>query len=156
MAVFPSVNLAEAGFNSDACLIEVLRVVEVRLLWDLKWKARLPLEQSAFLIGVADETGLLNEGEVFCQVHDPDDDSKGPEVIVGDVVVCRPPVLHPGDIRKVVAVDCPQLRHLKNVIVFNTKGERDITNTLAGGDLDGVSVDLDFASAPSLITLFYP
>jgi RNA-dependent RNA polymerase len=57
-----------------------------------------------------------------------------------------------GDIRRVQAVDIPQLRHLKNVIVFSTRGARDLPNKwvwfqrdkltvrLGGGDLDGDGV----------------
>lgn len=34
-------------------------------------------------------------------------------------------------------VDRPELRHLSNVIVFSTKGERGLPSMLSGGDLDG-------------------
>ncbi len=37
-------------------------------------------------------------------------------------------VVHPGDVRIVQAVDRPSLRHLRNVIVFNVRGERDLPN----------------------------
>lgn len=37
-------------------------------------------------------------------------------------------IVHPGDVRRVEAVDCPKLRHLRNVIVFNTRGNRDLPN----------------------------
>lgn len=37
-------------------------------------------------------------------------------------------LVHPGDVRLVEAVDCPKLRHLRNVIVFNTRGSRDLPN----------------------------
>jgi RNA-dependent RNA polymerase len=33
-----------------------------------------------------------------------------------------------GDVRRCFAVDVPQLRHLKNVIVFNIQGKRDLPN----------------------------
>ena len=36
--------------------------------------------------------------------------------------------VHPGDIRPVKAVDREHLRHLKNVIVFSTKGDRPLPN----------------------------
>lgn len=89
-------------------------------------------------MGVADESGLLQEGEVFCQYEDPESD-EGAVVVQGDCAITRAPALHPGDIRKVKAVDVPELRSLKNVIVFNVKGSRDLPNMLGGGDLDGMS-----------------
>lgn len=33
-----------------------------------------------------------------------------------------------GDVRRTFAVDRPELRHLKNVIVFSVKGDRDLPN----------------------------
>jgi RNA-dependent RNA polymerase len=49
-------------------------------------------------------------------------------VITGEVLVCRAPALHPGDVRRAQAVDLPHLRHLKNVVVFNTAGKRAFPN----------------------------
>jgi RNA-dependent RNA polymerase len=39
--------------------------------------------------GVADETGTLKEGEVFCQYQENDDSM--PRVVVSEVLVCRAP-----------------------------------------------------------------
>ena len=49
----------------------------------------------------------------------------------------RNPCTHPGDIRVLEAVDIPQFRHLSNVVVFSSKGDRPQFNKMAGGDLDG-------------------
>lgn len=35
-------------------------------------------------------------------------------------------LVHPGDVRLVTAVDCPKLHHLYNVVVFSTRGQRDL------------------------------
>jgi len=40
---------------------------------------------------------------------------------VGPVVVSKMPALHPGDVRKLQAVDVPNLKHLYDVIVFPRK-----------------------------------
>lgn len=121
-------------------------------------QAWIEVEKSAFLMGkpqlspllcrcsistgVADETDSLNEGEIFCQIHPPYQD---PQIITGPCTIYRNPccksdrilrrastelccVVHPGDVRLVQAVDCPSLRHLRNVIVFNTRGHRDLPN----------------------------
>ena len=83
-----------------------------------------------------DETGYLQEGQIYCPVHS----ETGGIVIVGKIVITRSPALHPGDVQYVEAVDVPEdspLRVLHNCVVFSSKGERDLPSKLSGGDLDG-------------------
>ena len=47
------------------------------------------------------------------------------------------PCNHPGDIRRIKAVNNKDLDHLVNVIVFSSKGKRPEQNKISGGDLDG-------------------
>jgi RNA-dependent RNA polymerase len=118
----------------------------------LKEKARIIVDQGAFLLGCVDETGTLRghsqatEGrnnltrddlpQIFLQV--PDAKERGAyKVITGICIVGRNPSLHPGDIRVVEAVDVPKLRHLRDVVVFPLKGDRDVPSMCSGGDLDG-------------------
>ena len=73
--------------------------------------------------GIMDETGLLQEGQVYCCVENPE----GTLILTGSVVVTRCPALHPGDVQCVDAIDVPQdspLRALHNCIVFSQHGER--------------------------------
>ena len=118
----------------------------------LKEKAAISVDQGAFLFGCVDETGLLaghsntfpapqsydtvdewELPEIFVQV----DRGHGAKVIEGLCLVCRNPAHHPGDLRVVLAVDVSQLHHLKNVVVFSQRGDRDVPNMCSGGDLDG-------------------
>ncbi|WVN86300.1 uncharacterized protein L203_101463 [Cryptococcus depauperatus CBS 7841] len=132
---FPLAELIKAGFHANPLVLDVAAIIECRALQDLKWRARVRLNGGVYLIGVADETGTLQEGEVFCQFQENDE---SPAIIViNEVLVCRAPALHPGDVRRVLAVDRPELRHLKNVVVFSTQGSRDLPSMLGGGDLDG-------------------
>ena len=122
----------------------------------LKEKARLVVKKGAFVLGCVDETGTLRghsratEGtknqpkevrrdqlpQIFLQV--PDHENGGTyKVITGLCLVGRNPSLHPGDIRMVEAVDVPQLRHLRDVVVFPLQGDRDVPSMCSGGDLDG-------------------
>ncbi|OCF31540.1 RNA-dependent RNA polymerase 1 [Kwoniella heveanensis BCC8398] len=129
---FPLGQLIKAGFNNNPLVLDVAEIIECRALQDLKWRARVRLPGGVFLIGIADETGTLQEGEVFCQFQE--DGNMAPRIVVNDVLICRAPAC---DVRRVRAVDRPELRHLKNVIVFSIRGERDLPSKLGGGDLDG-------------------
>ncbi|KAK0729750.1 RNA dependent RNA polymerase-domain-containing protein [Lasiosphaeris hirsuta] len=118
----------------------------------LKEKARLVVDKGAFVLGCVDETGSLRghsktiEGkrnllkgklpQIFLQVSNPDNEGHF-KIITGLCAVGRNPSLHPGDIRMVEAVDIPILRHIKNVVVFPLKGDRDLPSMCSGGDLDG-------------------
>lgn len=122
----------------------------------LKEKARILVDQGAFVLGCVDETGVLRghfdvredkiEGddntdlaslpEVFLQIPDPQVKGKY-RVIEGICALARNPSLHPGDTRVVRAVDTPKLRHLKNCVVLPQTGDRDLANMCSGGDLDG-------------------
>ncbi|WWC93489.1 hypothetical protein V866_000324 [Kwoniella sp. B9012] len=130
---FPMTQLIKAGFHKNPFVLDIASIIECRALQDLKWRARVKLPGGVFLIGIADETGTLKEGEVFCQFQENEEGSK-PKVVLGEVLVCRAPAR---DVRRARAVDNPRLRHLKNVIVFNVQGERDLPSMLGGGDLDG-------------------
>ena len=62
----------------------------------LKHKTRIPVEKGYHLHGLMDETGVLEEGQVFCTVL-----QEGvPTIITGkDMIITRAPALHPGDVQ---------------------------------------------------------
>jgi RNA-dependent RNA polymerase len=74
--------------------------------------------------------------QIFLQLSDPRA-YRTTRVIQGICIVGRNPSLHAGDIRVVQAVDVAELRHLKDVVVFPSTGDRPVPNMLSGGDLDG-------------------
>lgn len=149
-------EMLKAGFKTDA--IHEPFVVNVLGLWRswslklLKEKARIQVEKSAFVLGCVDETGTLRghstatEGsrekdvnklpQIFLQITDSKHYNKT-RIIKGVCIVGRNPSLHPGDIRVVQAVDNPKLHHLKDVVVFPSKGDKPVPSMLSGGDLDG-------------------
>ncbi|KAL5396190.1 hypothetical protein PMIN03_012983 [Paraphaeosphaeria minitans] len=119
-------------------VVETAVLRELRLM---KYKARIPIEQGVTLFGIMDETGYLEEGEIFvafdeapfigCQSLDLDNRR---------MLVTRSPALHPGDIQKATNIIPPNshpLKALRNCIVFSQKGVRDLPSCLSGGDLDG-------------------
>ena len=86
--------------------------------------------------GIMDETGFLEENEVFCVIER----ETRSEQLTGSIVITRSPALHPGDVQCVTAVTAPAdspLQALHNVVVFSSKGDRDLPSQLSGGDLDG-------------------
>lgn len=150
-------ELLKAGFKStdteDPFTVNLLNLWRSWSLKLLKEKARIHIPKSAFVLGCVDETGTLRghsrdtEGrrsdkdvnklpQIFLQLTDPERYNKT-NIVRGVCIVGRNPSLHPGDIRVVQAVDNPNLRHLKDVVVFSAKGDRPVPNMLSGGDLDG-------------------
>lgn len=129
--------LAEPVFSS------VLYGLQLSNYLNLKKKARILVPDSATLIGVADDEGILQDDEVFIQIRRDNFSEKkvymgqGSEILKGQILVTRNPCTHPGDLRLLKAVDRPELRHLTNVVVFPTRGNRPLCNMMAGGDLDG-------------------
>ena len=124
-------------FHDDDFLRDVLELAVLVQLRALKYRSRIFVEKAVALFGIMDETGFLNEGEVFCVVKT---EQEGRSVKVGWVAVTRSPALHPGDIQFARAVDVPAnspLNALHNCVVFSQKGQRDLPSKLSGGDLDG-------------------
>lgn len=103
-----------------------------------KARIQLPVTEARLMMGVMDETGLLQSGQVFAQftnMRGDGDDSlveKPKKVVTGRVVVTRNPCLHPGDVRQLEAVDIPALRHLVDCVVFPSQGARPHPNEMAG------------------------
>ncbi|KAM0718302.1 hypothetical protein Q7P37_006634 [Cladosporium fusiforme] len=139
--------------TQDPFLITCLRLWRSWSIKYLKEKAKIFVEQGAFVLGCVDETGILKGHsnsapvsdtthdesglpEVFLQIPDPEAEGKF-KVIEGVCTLARNPSLHPGDCRVVKAVDVPQLRHLRNCVVLPQSGDRDIASMCSGGDLDG-------------------
>ncbi|UJR27682.1 hypothetical protein I4U23_008960 [Adineta vaga] len=131
--------LNRLGERKDPFVQQLLLAFKTFLVKELRTKAKIRVPNSWCLLGVIDETETLNYGEVFIQIDNSHQKSDNPikEIFTGDVVVTRNPCFHPGDIRKLKAVDVPALRCLKNVIVFPMDGLRPHPMEMSGGDLDG-------------------
>lgn len=43
--------MIKAGFNKDPLVLDIAELIECRALQDLKWRARVKLEQGVFMIG---------------------------------------------------------------------------------------------------------
>ncbi|KAJ7215012.1 RNA dependent RNA polymerase-domain-containing protein [Mycena pura] len=146
-AFIPVVKMVKAGFKDQLLLQNVLRCIKCQLLRDLKYKARVLVNDGAYLIGVADEYDVLEEGEIYCAITP--NGPKSRRVITGQCTIFRSPCVHPGDARLVTAVDNPAFQNypMTDVVVFSTKkAARNLPSMCwcsdsgcspSGGDLDG-------------------
>ncbi|KAG0650821.1 RNA-dependent RNA polymerase 1 [Hyphodiscus hymeniophilus] len=124
-------------FRLDGFLSSVLEITILMELRQLKHRTRIPVEKGYCLHGIMDETGTLEEGQVYCTARV---DGVNRPVIGKRLVISRAPALHPGDVQFVEGIDVPRespLAQLSNCIVFSQKGPRDLPSQLSGGDLDG-------------------
>ena len=141
------VHMLSCGLSptNEPFLFSCLHAIRAHHLMNLRKKSRVFVDKGAVLIGGLDETGLVPEGCVFVQIN-KDGSSPGKnatqskslfEVLDGPVMVTKHPVVHPGDVRMLLAVDIPELRTHKNVILFSQHGSRPEADKMAGSDLDG-------------------
>lgn len=150
--------MIESGFSQyqEPFVTSLVRLWRAWTLKYLKEKAKIPVPQGAFVLGVADETSSLRGHikdiqpslhasreekeaalpEIFIQYTDQQQPGVR-RIVEGICIIARNPSLHRGDIRVVRAVNIPQLRHLCDVLVMPTTGDRDLSSMCSGGDLDG-------------------
>ena len=128
----------------DPFLFSCLHALRTHHLMNLRKKSRIFVEKGAVLIGGIDEMGIIPEGCVFVQVpmsrsngDSGIEENDGFVPIVGQIMVTKHPVMHPGDVRMLVGIDLPQFRNHRNVILFSQRGTRPEANKMSGSDLDG-------------------
>ena len=131
-------GLLKAGIEvlNEPFFVQMIQSIITKASTDLKNKARIqiPYDSARVMYGVMDETGTLEYGQVFVQYSHSDGTKR---VLTGEIVVTKYPCMHPGDVRKLMAVDVPALHHIFDSIVFPAKGERPHPDEMAGSDLDG-------------------
>ncbi|WAR53711.1 hypothetical protein PtB15_3B220 [Puccinia triticina] len=118
---------------------DCLDLVVIECLRDLKYRARIPLEGSYTLVGVADEEFCLREGQIYACIQEK---GKPRKYLSGPIAISRSPSVHPGDVQVVQAIGRPppgsqKLVALVNCVVFSVMGSRSLPSCLGGGDLDG-------------------
>ncbi|XP_022878518.1 probable RNA-dependent RNA polymerase 1 [Olea europaea var. sylvestris] len=137
--------------DGEPFLSMMLQTFRAAKLLDLRVKSRIFVPQARQMMGCLDETGSLEYGQVFIQfsgagrrrfcvdflkIYDNTSDDYN-YIVKGMVVVAKNPCLHPGDVRRLEAVDVPALYHMVDCVVFPQKGQRPHPNECSGSDLDG-------------------
>ena len=110
---------------------------------DIKNKARIYVDESAYVKGIMDEFGILKYGEAYLHIKRDNLDL----ILDKKCAVAKCPCLHPGDIRvltfKKYNKNNPSTKkyeifnRYENVIIFPQKGDRPHPNECSGSDLDG-------------------
>ncbi|KAG8425956.1 hypothetical protein J3459_008559 [Metarhizium acridum] len=133
--------LLDSGFHPKSCkyLQDLFRDAARDRAAFLKAKMKICVPCSAYLLMVVDFSSTLEEDEVHVSFSTKFQvDGFCDTLLEGmDVLVARAPSHLPSDIQRVKVVSRPQLRHLKDVIVFSTKGRSSLADKLSGGDYDG-------------------
>ncbi|KAF5965753.1 RNA-dependent RNA polymerase 2 [Fusarium coicis] len=133
--------MLDAGFDATKCrfLRDMVWNNQKRQAEQLKAKMNIKIPRSTYAFMTVDFTGTLEEGEVqlaFSSKFQADGESD--TLLDGiDILVARAPAHFVSDIQKVKAVFRPNLKRLKDVIVFSSKGKSPLADMLSGGDYDG-------------------
>lgn len=105
----------------------------------MKEELKIKIAKSTYAYMLVDFWGVLEADEVhLCfssKFNDGADELS--DLDNREILVARSPAHLPSDIQKVKAVFKPQLRHLRDVIIFSSKGDMPLAAKLSGGDYDG-------------------
>lgn len=105
----------------------------------MREELHIKIPKSTYAYMLVDFQGVLQPNEVhLCFSSKFDDGTTELSDLDGmDVLVGRCPAHLPSDIQKVRATFKPELRHIRDVIVFSSKGDIPLAAKLSGGDYDG-------------------
>ncbi|KAI6178966.1 RNA-directed RNA polymerase [Aphelenchoides besseyi] len=145
---FPHVLLFEVlqnvNLTTEPFFRALLRTAARSTLNKLRSKLQIaiPASLGRSMLGVIDESGLLQSGQVFVRYtiniqQKRPGPTAGRRTVTGPIMITKNPMIVSGDVRMFEAVDIPALNHLCDVVVFPRWGPRPHTDEMAGSDLDG-------------------
>ena len=141
--LFIYMNKCGINKNNDRLMRSLLESNLKILYNDIKNKARIYIKDSAYVIGIMDEYGILEYGQAFLRIK-----RKNLDLILNKkCTIAKCPCLHPGDLR-VLDFKCyikgdestekyKIFEKYENVLIFPSKGKRPHPNECSGSDLDG-------------------
>lgn len=122
-------------------LAECTTNVFEQVLLHMRQNLRFECPRSTTVLGIADPIGCLQPGEIhLCFSEAFSDKLSGQSwafLYDLEALVARHPTLWPSDIQKVRIVFKPELAHLRDVVVFPSRGCTPLASKLQGGDYDG-------------------
>ena len=141
--IFQHMNFCEVNKTNDRLMKSLLESNLYILYNDIKNKARIYVEDSAYVIGIMDEFGILEYGQAFLHIK-----RKNLDLILNKkCTIAKCPCLHPGDVRVLDFKSYIEgekdtekykiFEKYENVLIFPSKGKRPHPNECSGSDLDG-------------------
>ena len=88
--------LSKLGKHKEPFTQRLLYAVQAFLIQELRKKAKILVPNSWSLFGVVDDTGILEYGQCFVQIHNHHRQGSVANIVKGPVVVTRNPCFHPG------------------------------------------------------------
>ncbi|PTB66240.1 hypothetical protein BBK36DRAFT_1118900 [Trichoderma citrinoviride] len=147
LAGLPNSNADKVAFLLDSGFDQRRMQFLKDIVWDmctkkadvLKTKMNITIPCSAYIYMAADFTSTLEEDEVHLSFSTKFQAEGFSDTLLEgmDILVARAPAHLPSDIQRVKVVSRPELRKLKDVIIFSTKGRVPLADKLSGGDYDG-------------------
>ena len=141
--LFQLMNSCGINKTNDRLMKSLLESNLQILYNDIKNKARIYIKDSAYVIGIMDEFGILEYGQAFLHIKR----RKLDLILNKKCTIAKCPCLHPGDVRildfkKYIPGDESTEKYkiferYENVLIFPSKGKRPHPNECSGSDLDG-------------------
>ncbi|TLD19835.1 hypothetical protein PspLS_09632, partial [Pyricularia sp. CBS 133598] len=134
-------EMVRAGFSprEQKYLQDIAWNIQKQKCETLREKLNIKVGMSTYALMVVDFSGVVPEGEVHLCFSEKFtcDGFSGTLLNDQEVLVARSPTHYISDIQKVKAVFRPELKDLKDVIVFSRNGNVALADKLSGGDYDG-------------------
>lgn len=92
-AALPLIDLMQNGWSQEPFIRSIIRLHANKALFNIKWKARLHVEKGVHLLGVLDELGVLEAGQIYVRTIDR---AGIDSTVQGKCITYRPPTRHPG------------------------------------------------------------
>ena len=93
VAIFDYLQYSMISLHETNRVRQLISMLLLQSLRPIQEKCHIPLRDSVNLVGTYDPTGTLPEGKIFVCINNG---TKGGDVKVGMMMVCRSPCLHPG------------------------------------------------------------
>ena len=141
--LFQNMNFCGVNKANDRLMKSLFESNLYILYNDMKNKARIYIKDSAYVIGIMDEFGILEYGQAFLHIKRKNFDL----ILNNKCTIAKCPCLHPGDVR-VLDFKCyiegdsttekyKIFEKYENALIFPSRGKRPHPNECSGSDLDG-------------------